>query len=438
MHNKYCIGKYSRSASIGIATIVFNSFMVQYFVDIIHSYVLYIAALLLGCVILAFSAKRNFAIKKESILLWYIVTIMMVLSLAKNAFDINTFADLATFLACVFMCSMAGNSRSNFYRCFRVIRILAVYYAVTVWIQLLLPSVYNIYLHLMPVNIQSQILVQQHNLAYTGFSSNLGFTAGHIMAGILLLMTVYRNKGIKYYVELIFLFFTLFLTGKRSTFIFLLVALVAIYLVSTIGIKKINRIFFVILTFLVMLIGFFIFQNQLKGIPVFNRIIETINGLRTGEDISSRRSMIYLYAVTLFRQNPIVGIGWGYFRSMTLGNITWVNTVEVHNIYLQLLCETGIVGFIIMIIPMVIHLIHSYRAVRYEVINKQMPKWFPMLLFAFSYQVFFLLYGIVENALYDYNFLIMYFLSCAIVVVYERVRNKMNKYVGGSVWIRRN
>lgn len=420
MYSRYGLDRCNNRASIGIAIILFNSFMVQYYVDVFNSYILYIISLLVGCVILAISAKRMLVMEREPILLWYVAVIMIALSLAKNPFDINTFTDFVTFLACVFMCSMSGNNRNNFDRCFRVIKALAVYYAATVWIQVLFPSIYSFYLNLMPTNIQSQILSQQNGFAYTGFSSNLGFTAGHITAGILLLVTVFRNKRIEYYIELSFLFITLLLTGKRSTFVFLLIAITAIYFVSTVGVKKISRIAIIALIALIMLAGLFIFQNQLSSVPVFNRLIETINGIRQGEDISSNRTMIYLYAYSLFKENPILGIGWGHFRRMTLGNITWVNTVEVHNIYLQLLCETGIIGFSIMMFSIVVHLIHAYKAVRYEIVKNQMRQWRALLMFAFSYQVFFLLYGIVENALYDYNFLIMYFLSCAIIIVYER------------------
>lgn len=425
MHSRYWLDKSNNRASIGIATILFNSFMVQYYADVFNSYVLYIASLLIGCVILFFSTKWTLVIDREPTLFWYIAAVMIALSLAKNPFDINTFADFVTFVACVFMCSMSGNDCNNFDRCFRVIKVLAIYYAVTVWIQLLFPSIYDFYLNLMPTNIQSQILSQQNGFAYTGFSSNLGFTAGHITAGILLLVTVFRNKGMGYYIELFFLFITLLLTGKRSTFVFLLVAIIAIYFVSSVGVKKISRIAIIASAALIMLAGLFIFQSQLSNVPVLNRLIETINGIRQGEDISSNRTGIYLYAYSLFKENPIWGIGWGHFRSMTLGNITWVNTVEVHNIYLQLLCETGIVGFSIIMFPIVVYLIHAYKAVRYEIVKKQMQQWRVLLQFAFSYQVFFLLYGIVENALYDYNFLIMYFLSCAIITVYERTHKQI-------------
>lgn len=414
-------------ASIGIAFTVFNSFMVQYYVDIFHSYVLYIAMLLLGFIAMAISTKGFFVIRMESILLWYFAGIMMAYSLSRNAFDINTFSDLATFFQCVFICSMAGCNLDNFDKSLKVIDVFSIYYAITVWIQLLLPTIYGQFLNLMPENIQSQILTQQANFAFTGFSSNLGFTAGHILAGILLLIAK-KGNGIKYFAKIIFLFVTLMLTGKRSSFVFLIVAIFVTYLVSTVGIKKLSRVACIVMSILLMGIILLLFKDTLSRVPVLNRIIETISGLKNGIDITSNRTVIYRHAWQLFKDNPVLGIGWGRFRSTTLGNITWVNTVEVHNIYLQLLCETGIIGFVIMIIPMIVHLIHSYRAYRYEAVCGNMKAWSSVLFYAFAYQVFFLLYGCVENALYDYNFLIMYFFACAIVVAYERKR-KQNSIV---------
>lgn len=400
-----------------ISFYVLISFLIQYFTDILRSNVVYVIVLVFCGLLFALSLKPTLRLKLDKTWIWVLPLLMMGISISRNAFDINIFADFATYASCFVMCAMSGSHYRNFNRSFRIIQVMSFYYAVTVWIQMIFPSVYSYYLQLMPDNIQAQITSQYHRFAFTGFSSNLAFTAGHILLGILVLILFENRRGRFWRATLIFLIVTLMMTGKRSTFLFLIVALMVGYLANTAGRKRINRIFNVTLAVVMALLLIVIFKEQLRSVPVLNRIIETFERLQQGEDISSTRSVIYLYALGLFRDNPIWGIGWGQFRGATLGHITWVNTVEVHNIYLQLLCEVGVVGFAIMIIPMFGSLVISYRNLRNASFDKN---WKELTAFSFIYQVFFLLYGIVENPLYDNNFLIIYFFTIAIGFAYLR------------------
>lgn len=402
-----------------ISFLVLISFMIQYFTDILRSNVAYVMALLFCGLLFAVSLKQTLRLRIGKTWIWVLPLLMIGISISRNPFDINVFADFVTYVICFVMCAMSGSHYRNFNRSYRVIKVMSFYYAVTVWIQMLLPSVYSYYLHLMPENIQSQITSQYRRLAFTGFSSNLAFTAGHILLGILVLLLFEKRRGRFWSFTLIFFVVTLMMTGKRSTFLFLIIALMAGYLANTAGRQRINRIFYITLAVVLALLLIVVFKEQLRNVPVLNRIIETVEGLQQGEDISSTRSVIYLYALGLFRENPIWGIGWGQFRDTTLGHITWVNTVEVHNIYLQLLCEVGIVGFAIMIIPMIASLVMSYKILREASFDNN---WKELTAFSFIYQVFFVLYGLVENPLYDNNFLIIYFFTIAIDFAYLRYK----------------
>jgi putative inorganic carbon (HCO3(-)) transporter len=62
------------------------------------------------------------------------------------------------------------------------------------------------------------------------------------------------------------------------------------------------------------------------------------------------RLVLWSTAWNLFMRSPIIGVGWGNFVELYgpyVSSFSWIPTgvFEVHNIYLQFLAETGIVGF---------------------------------------------------------------------------------------------
>ena len=75
----------------------------------------------------------------------------------------------------------------------------------------------------------------------------------------------------------------------------------------------------------------------------------------TMEEISNGRLELWMQALGLFSEQPLFGIGWQQFMA--------VNTYEheVHNTYLQWLCETGIVGFVLLLVPRVLLFYATFR-----------------------------------------------------------------------------
>lgn len=98
-----------------------------------------------------------------------------------------------------------------------------------------------------------------------------------------------------------------------------------------------------------------LFLPQLGTIPVLARYVETIEQILSGVDFSSGRGPLLAMAVTGFLSKPIFGMGWGQYLQLsaqvgmcdTDGNLI----EDCHNIYLQFLCETGVVGAVLLLIP---------------------------------------------------------------------------------------
>jgi O-antigen ligase len=80
---------------------------------------------------------------------------------------------------------------------------------------------------------------------------------------------------------------------------------------------------------------------------------ETLNPAHEGAVFTydqAIRLVLWGIAWDFFRHSPVLGVGWGNFVVLYgsyVSDISWIpeGQFEVHNIYLQLLAETGLVGF---------------------------------------------------------------------------------------------
>lgn len=135
-----------------------------------------------------------------------------------------------------------------------------------------------------------------------------------------------------------------------------------------------------------------------------------LNRFFTEDETFSGRTMLYDLAISLFRQSPVTGIGWGKYRANTLG-IFHANdaTFETHNVYLQLLCETGVVGLLLFLLVVGVTLIATVRKYRLCLRAATDEQTQSTLRLSLYLQVFFLAYCVSGNPLYDMHFLVTYF-----------------------------
>jgi O-antigen ligase len=83
---------------------------------------------------------------------------------------------------------------------------------------------------------------------------------------------------------------------------------------------------------------------------VFLHIISPIHTSEYLDDDAVTRFYLWTRAWTLFTQSPVMGVGWGNFTVVFgIGDDPFFvpDQVAAHNIYLQLLAETGLVGFVV-------------------------------------------------------------------------------------------
>ena len=126
----------------------------------------------------------------------------------------------------------------------------------------------------------------------------------------------------------------------------------------------------------------------------------------TTNEVSSGRTDLWKKAYALFRENPITGIGWEQFMNHN------IYEHDVHNTYLQWLCEVGIFGFIFLAVPMLLICFSIFmQTLRFAKNDKVSDTAKYLNYVAISMQAFYLFINFMDPAYYHLNFFCFYALS---------------------------
>ena len=151
---------------------------------------------------------------------------------------------------------------------------------------------------------------------------------------------------------IIIIFVTVFLSGERTAFFLLLISSFLIFL-SCSDIKKHFVISFFVSVIIIFLISSF---NPSVKKRMFDTVITQLNLLNPSERVvifSKTYEGHYKIALNMFKEKPILGHGVKIFRVYCAKPENFVSdvacTTHPHNIYMQFLSETGIIGFLYLI-----------------------------------------------------------------------------------------
>ena len=141
---------------------------------------------------------------------------------------------------------------------------------------------------------------------------------------------------------------------------------------------------------------------------VFERFAEISGGLDAA-DATNGRSYLWKRAVELWQSSPIIGHGWGTYRYYWEGRLD-VATNTAHNVFLNLLAEVGVAGFVLFLVAAIPPFAGLWRAMSRR---GELGQDAPAVTFAFMFQIFFLVYSFTGSPLYDIESYIFYLLlSC--------------------------
>ncbi len=230
------------------------------------------------------------------------------------------------------------------------------------------------------------------------------------------------NKNKKNFILLIIALIGLLSVGKRGAAIFTIISLIIMYFV--VNKKKISKkIFNFTLLFLGFILILYISSSFIPQVTiVFDRFMNTID---SGGDLMTGRNSFYELAFSIWKNHIFFGNGWGAFSNyyqIDLYRIFGVPYLDAHNVYIQLLCETGLIGATLLISLMIIIAFKTFKRVR-----RTEEKYRNIIIFSFGYQLFFLLYCFSGNPLYDPQCYVIYFICIGFYIVVEMLeRSKID------------
>lgn len=261
------------------------------------------------------------------------------------------------------------------------------------------------------------VLQTNYNLNYSwrilsnvnaGMTTQPGVNAMYLGVLFLINMISFNNKR-KYRNLIIALvsFAMIFTTAKRSVIFLSLITLIIFYLSTknSINIKvNMNKVVNILLTFVIIILGIYYIYAKTNVLESF---IEKLNVLSNINDISNGRFDLWNKSLLYFSNNPILGIG--------LKNFYIQESFDVHNTYLQILTETGMLGLMVFCVGLSQLFYKSLKSVRYVYLSKSNIEKKQAVGTGFCIMVFIIIYGFFGNSFIDYLPLMLFCTSIVMI-----------------------
>ena len=277
-----------------------------------------------------------------------------------------------------------------------------------IMIQYFFPFFYHSFIAPLFVNDMNEALAE--NYGYAGFTYQLAATAEILLCAECVVITLWdkvsvsKRQWIKWPVVIVFII-AVFMTGKRTNSI---IAISLPFIVNFFYQKSFMRRNMWLLLFGLLLVVLYYYVSNSAGLDesvVFRRTATSV-GNYDMDIVSSGRFTLWGKAMDLFTQSPIVGIGVGNFRLFSGAG------TDVHNIYLQCLCEQGIVGLLLFFIMILSCLTGTIKTIK----RTTEPSRLLLLNFSLALQFSYLIEGITENMNINLEGFIIYSIAVALML----------------------
>lgn len=375
------------------AQTIFKSQMLIYFMMVFNLLSFVFCCCRYGC-------KSNFCAK-----LWLFYICLHICSLCFNG-NISTLPYWIISLILLFIPSQIAGVFNP-----KVFIYIGLFFAGGVFFQFLFPSLYHSYVYPLFIETASEFIESSlvNEFGFSGFSPQTGTTAYLLLISQSVLLAfknkqvVFNSKLIEFVVLLVFML-AIFLTGKRMpSLISVLLFFVSLYISNPK--KNIPR--DIVILSLLLLVGYCGYHYFINNADQFvdnvflRRFAISYISSSDGSDITSGRSELYKKAWALLKQEPIIGIGANNYSKMSnMGT-------SVHNTYLQVLCEEGVLRFPLFIVPL---LFIFFKTIK-EVFKKSITNSRSFLLLSFFLQIVFILYSLTGNTFINTINFVFYFMG---------------------------
>lgn len=290
-----------------------------------------------------------------------------------------------------------------------------LFHALATWFFKFVPSLHSSFIVPLLGTWGSHALREVQIGLAPGIAPTYSTNAIYLAFGFCTTVSLFINdRRQKYFIPVLICISALLLTGKRSQLLVSLFAFLLLYYLYNSD-KKMTR-FFNICG--IVLASILVFDIVVQFVPELATFIVRFQQTAEMGDVTLGRTDRFAEAMQIFCKHVFFGIGWNgssYYFAQTLGIF-----INVHNIYVQLLCETGIVGSILYFTFFLYNYLQAWQIIKKVKHSKYSESEKATICAAFMIETFFLLYGITGNSLYDFQTLFPYLASCGIVHYYSK------------------
>lgn len=228
---------------------------------------------------------------------------------------------------------------------------------------------------------------------FNGITFQLGMTAEILIIAELVLLYMANKIKWLYRKKIFYLIITLwviavFLTGKRMNSLIALFIPMFVYYVSLSKITSRIKTLLIIAILLLFGISYIVLNAEsLQDSSILRRIAASVINVQDSgwSGVSGGREGLFDDAWRMFQQNPLLGAGLGVFASQ--------HGTGVHNLYLQCLAEQGLIGFVLLVLPLVYCLLVTIRMIN----NNKYNLYKSYLLLALAFQLNYIIQGFSDN-----------------------------------------
>ena len=159
------------------------------------------------------------------------------------------------------------------------------------------------------------------------------------------------------------------------------------------------------------LIIFLVALPYLKTIPSISKLTNTFEMLLNGEEALEGRSLLYSRAFEMWKSKPLFGYGWFEYYRLNQGILADNVYSHAHNIVLELMVDLGIIGTIVILLPMIYTFVLNVKTLKKAASHGHLEYsgYFKLTLF---FQCFFFIDSLLHVSFYNVSILIIYMLVC--------------------------
>lgn len=324
---------------------------------------------------------------------------------------------ILTILILVYM-NIANGSTDDLNFVNRGIILMGVFGAVCVMVQFVLKdAITDPFYSILSENTKTEALFYYSRGYYSGIITKPHEAAGLISLAMASLLIDKWTKGkLGAAILPLVLAVPLLLTGKRAIFAFAFLTLFLLYAFTEFANRRYKKIVGIGVLGLVLVVLAVGYIGTHADNPMFARFAKLINS--EGGLIDDTRLRLWSDALELWSENILFGVGWQNFPDYSISRFAYSRSHAVNLDYLQFLCETGLVGFVLIMTPIVFMFVRAFRLSRFAA-TQELPQEQKRLIFLAAFiQIFVLMYALVEVPFYSTMYFALYIFSCIIINAY--------------------